>query len=77
MPQPTTELSAPRLRYDDCGHAIPPTEAESRRRSEALRAALAEIDAIDDDPPGSDEAFMRAVDEGRPERPLFSGLYKP
>ena len=67
---------APPIRFDDRGHAIPPTEAERRVRSEALRRGLAEIAAIPDDPPGSDEEFWRAIDAGRPERPLFRRLYQ-
>ena len=67
---------APRLRFDDRDHAIPPTEEERRARSEALRLALAEMASIHDDPPGSDEEVMRALDAGRPERPLFRRLYK-
>jgi hypothetical protein len=68
---------APAIRYDDRGHAIPPTEAERRARSEALRRGLAEMASIPDDPPGSDEEFWRAMDAARPERPLFRRLYKP
>jgi hypothetical protein len=76
MSDPRT-TGSPRLRFDDRGHAIPPTEEERRARSEALRLALAEMASIPDDPPGSDEEVMRAIDAGRPERPLFRGLYQP
>lgn len=65
----------PRLRYDDRGHAIPPTEGERRARTEALRLALADMASIPDDPPGSDEEAWRAIDAGRPGRPLFRGMY--
>ena len=66
---------APRLRLDDRGRLIPPTEDEHRARSAALRRALAMIAEIPDDPPGSDEEFMRAIDAGRPECPLFQERY--
>jgi hypothetical protein len=37
---------------------------------------LAEIaEMTDDDPPGAFEEFMRSVDERRPHRPLFHGMY--
>jgi excisionase family DNA binding protein len=65
----------PRLRFDERGHAIAPTEAELRGEAERIRQSLAEMDAIPDDPPGSDEEFWRAIDAGRPERPLFRGMY--
>jgi hypothetical protein len=29
----------------------------------------------DDDPSGAFEDFMRGIDEGRPHRPLFQGMY--
>jgi hypothetical protein len=66
-----------RLRLDASGRAIPLTDAELEEFAESARLALESLAAIPDDPPGSDEAFMRAIDEGRPERPLFRGLYSP
>lgn len=60
--------AAPPLRLDDRGRALPLTEAERRARSEALRQALEAIAGIPDDPPGSDQEFMRAIDEGREAR---------
>ena len=66
----------PRLQFDEHGHAIPFTEAELQARSESLRIALEAMAAIPDDPPGSDEAFWRAIDAERPERPLFKELYE-
>jgi hypothetical protein len=66
-----------RLQFDEHGHAIPPTEAEMKADRQAFLIAMAELAAIPDDPPGSDEAFMRAIDAGRPERPLFRDYYKP
>lgn len=68
---------APPIRYDEHGHAIPPTAEERRARLEALLRALAAMAAIPDDPAESDEEFWRAIDVGRPERPLFERYYKP
>ncbi len=65
----------PRLRFDEHGHIIPPTEEEMRATLESLKLALEAMAAIPDDPPGSDEAFWRAIDAERPERPLFKELY--
>lgn len=64
-----------RLRIDEHGHAIPPSEVEREAETLALMEALAVMAAIPDDPPGSDEDFWRAIDAGRPERPLFRELY--
>jgi hypothetical protein len=76
--QPTNETkTGPRLRFDENGHAIPFTEEERRARTASLQAALAAMAAIPDDPPGSDEEFWRAIDEGRPDRPLFREYYAP
>ena len=52
------------------------TEEERHQRSEALRETLEAIAKMpDDDPPGSFEEFMRGIDEGRPHRPMFKGMY--
>jgi hypothetical protein len=65
-----------RLRFDEHGHAIPLTEAEMAEcKAEAL-LALDELARIPDDPAESDEEFWRAMDEERPERPLFKEYYK-
>jgi hypothetical protein len=66
-----------RLQFDEHGHAIPLTDAEREDDRKALLLALEEMAAIPDDPPGSDEDFWRAIDAGRPERPLFQEFYKP
>lgn len=65
-----------RLRLDARGQAIPLTDAERAEFAESVRRALDSLGTIPDDPPGSDQEFMRAIDEGRPERPLFLGLYE-
>jgi len=52
------------------------SEEERRQRSDALRKTLDAIAHIpDDDPPGAFEEFMRGIDEGRPHRPMFKGMY--
>lgn len=72
-PEATTPI---RLRFDANGRAIPLTEAEHDAHREAIRAALKRMAEVpDDDPPVPDEEIFRAIDEGRPHRPLFEGLY--
>ena len=66
-----------RLQFDEQGHAIPLTEAEKAEDYQAFLLARAEMANIPDDPPGSDEEFWRAIDAGRPDRPLFRDYYKP
>jgi hypothetical protein len=61
---------------DEHGHLIPPSEAERLADLQAYLLARAESANLPDDPPGSDEEFWRAIDAGRPERPLFQDLYK-
>ena len=75
--EPTTEApDSNRLKFDADGHRIPRTDAELVASREALREALRRIAEMpNDDPPGETEAFMRAIDEGRPHRPLFEGYY--
>lgn len=70
------EVKSLRLRFDEHGHAIPPTEAEHAAAIEAWSRALAALAAIPDDPNEPDEVFWRAMDEDRPERPLFEEYYK-
>lgn len=75
--QSDPETTAPnRLKLDARGRMLPRTDEERAASREALREALrrmAEIPA--DDPPGETEEFMRAIDAGRPDRPLFEGYY--
>jgi hypothetical protein len=71
----TEALTPPRLRFDDRGHAIPRTEAEHKAIAEAFLLALEKMATISDDLPGSDQEGMRAIDEDRPERPLFQEYY--
>ena len=67
----------PPIRFDDQDHAVEPTEADCWARSEAFSRCLAEMASIPDDPTEPDEEFWRAIDEGRPERPLFRRYYGP
>ena len=53
------------------------TDEERRARSEALNRGLDELEQITDET-DTDEMwreFMRGIDEGRPHRPLFEGMY--
>lgn len=76
MPGPRTETPiSRRLRLDAHGRAIPLTDADRKELTKSARIALEALDCIPDDPPGSDVEFMKAIDEGRPERPLFKGKY--
>jgi hypothetical protein len=52
------------------------TEEEQRLHIESVRRRLAEIaEMTDEDPPGAFEEMMRSIDESRPHRPLFKGMY--
>ncbi len=52
------------------------TDEERAHAIESARRRLAEIaEMTDDDPSGAFEEFMRSVDESRPHRPLFRGMY--
>jgi hypothetical protein len=52
------------------------TEEEQRFHIESVRRRLAEIaEMTDEDPPGAFEEMMRSIDESRPHRPLFKGMY--
>ena len=64
-----------RVRLDDRGRMIPPTEEERRIRRELALRALEEIRAIENEPGEDDAEFFRSFDSHRPHRPLFEGLY--
>ena len=67
-----------RVKLDAQGRMIPRTIDERAADAERVRAALERMAAIiDNDPPGSTEEFMEAIDSGRPHRPLFKEYYKP
>jgi len=66
----------PPRRYDEAGRQLPYTPEELLLRDEIFRRTMAVIDANDQDPPGSDEEFMRGIDSRRPEgMKLFEGYY--
>ena len=68
--------SFPARALDKNGRVIPlPPEERAARRDAAIRVLKALGDLPDDDPPGTEEAMMRGIDEGRPHRPLFEGMY--
>ena len=58
---------------------LPMTEAERMIHAEKVANLFRELDALPDtDPPGTDEQFMRNVDETRLSlsmRPIFEGYY--
>jgi len=60
------------------GKIIPMTDDERRAWCEAARQRLAEIAQMTDDegePRDAMEQMMRGIDEHRPHRPLFKGMY--
>ena len=58
------------------GKLIPIDESERRARSEAFRRLLADwAERTDEDPPEVFEEMARSIDEGRPHRRLFEGMY--
>lgn len=66
----------PPLRLDERGLPLPLTPEEHRVRSEIYWRMMKAIDERDQDPPGSDEEFMRGIDSRRPEGfKLFEGYY--
>lgn len=61
---------------DGHGRLLPVApEERAARRDAAIRVLKALRDLPDDDPQGIEEAMMRGIDEGRPHRPLFEGMY--
>lgn len=66
----------PARRLDEMGRLIPLSPEERKVRSEAAVRALEAIAKLpDDDPPGTEEVFMRGIDENRSEgRKIFEGL---
>jgi hypothetical protein len=66
----------PPRRYDQEGRPLPFTPEEVALRNDIFRRKMALIDATDQDPPGSNEEFMRGIDSRRPEgMRLFEGYY--
>jgi hypothetical protein len=68
--------SFPPRPIDEHGRLLPLTpEERDARRDAAIRALKAFRDLPDDDPPGAEQAMMRGIDENRPHRRLFEGMY--
>jgi hypothetical protein len=60
---------------DEHGRIVMSDEEGRARSAAGLRAIKALAKLPDADPPGIDELIMREIDEGRPHRPLFTGIY--
>ena len=60
---------------DEHGRLVMSDDERRARSAAGLRALLALAELPDTDPPGTDELVMRGIDEGRPHRPLFEGMY--
>jgi hypothetical protein len=60
---------------DEHGRIVMSDDERLGRSAAALRALTALAKLPDSDPPGTDELVMRGIDEGRPHRPLFEGMY--
>jgi len=66
-----------KCRLDESGRIIPMSDAEHEARwAAAVRAldAISRGDSQSEDPQLA-ERVMRGIDEGRPERKLFEGIY--
>jgi hypothetical protein len=77
---PAKTASANTSKASSASRATPATKSGPAKpvgpaHTRSAARLLAALDAIPDDPPGSDREFMRAIDKGRPERPLFRGKY--
>ncbi len=60
------------------GQILPMSEEERLARFEALRRLFEEWEAAPPDESDTEEIWrevMRSIDEGRPHRPLFEGMY--
>ena len=64
-----------RLKLDEQGRLIPPTEAELAERVVAVQWMIAAINSILNAPGEDNRDFFRTIDEQRPHRPLFEGMY--
>jgi hypothetical protein len=62
---------------DSHGRVLPLTAEERRVRSENLRRTIERLrnEAGNPDDEGDWSEVYRSIDEGRPERPLFEGMY--
>ena len=60
----------------ETGRLLPLTDEQRKARSEALARVFSELAPADETE--TDEAWrdvLRGIDEGRPHRPLFEGMY--
>lgn len=67
----------PTSAVDAQGRLLPQTAEQRAERKARMLASLKAIAAIPDEP-GDDAAWpevLRSIDEGRPERKLFEGMY--
>jgi hypothetical protein len=63
------------VRLDEQGRIVMSREERQAWASAAVRALEAIELLPDDDPPGTEEQFMRNFDENHPHRPQFEGYY--
>ena len=63
------------ITLDTHGRIVMSEEERRARSAAAMRALKALAKLPDTDPPGTSELIMRSIDEGRPHRPLFEGMY--
>ena len=75
IPKRPTKPSAARDTKRDVVLARRISGRDAAREAALVRRTLAAMAAIPDDRPGLDVEVMKAIDEGRPHRPLFRGYY--
>ena len=63
------------IRLDDEGRIVITEEEIEARAKACIRMLRVHATKPDNDPPGIEAEFMRGIDEWRPERPLFKGMY--
>jgi hypothetical protein len=74
---PSDQSVTRRRDTDSHGRVLPVTPEERRVRSENLRRTIERFrnEAGNPDDEGDWSEVYRSIDEGRPERPLFEGMY--
>lgn len=63
------------VKLDEQGRIIMSEEERRARMAAGIRALKALNQLPDNDPPGTEEQFMRNYDESHPHRPQFKGYY--
>lgn len=63
------------VKLDEQGRIIMSEEERRARMAAGIRALKALNQLPDNDPPGTEEQFMRNFDESHPHRPQFKGYY--